>query len=209
MELNQIISFLIAAMLFTISPGPDTIYVITESLTKGIKSGISCAYGFVSGIVFHTLIVATGVALVLQKSEYAFTIIKYCGSAYILYMAYGAIKEKPLSLGLDAVQVKSRKTYFQNFRKCFLMNVLNPKVSIFFIAFLPQFVQADGYLATVQMLILGGVFMAQASIIMPSIAIISGSFANALNRPKFWSIVKWFKVAVLLFISITLLFSHV
>ena len=203
MELNLVLSFLGASILLTIMPGPDNIFVLTESLTKGQRNGIGISLGLVSGILIHTLAAATGVSIIIQQSAMAFSIIKYFGAAYLFYLAYQAMKEKKQSVEIDRVE-KSEKSFFQLFRTGFLMNVLNPKVSLFFIALLPQFVSKSEMNITLQMIILGIIFMIQALIFFVLLSILSGKFSRYLNSSKFWKYTKWSKVGVLSFLGLAL-----
>lgn len=207
MDINIFISFIVASMLFTLMPGPDAIYVVTESLSKGTRTGFIISLGLCSGILVHTLIAATGVGLLLQSSEIAFNIVKYFGALYLLYMAYDAFKEKAQHVeNLGEVLVESR-TIGQLWRRGFFMNVLNPKVSIFFIAFLPQFLTPNGLLPTLQMAIMGVAFMIQGVLMMYLLALVSGKFSKYLNKPKTWVIIKWAKVCILFSFSIMMIMS--
>lgn len=207
MDLQLTLSFIGASVLLALLPGPDNILVLTESITKGKRSGIVLAAGFNSGILIHTIVAATGLSLILQTSEYAFQIIKYLGALYMFYLAFLTIREKQKEPGQD--KNKSEKSgAWKLFRKGFIMNVLNPKVSLFFIAFLPQFVNKTGFNVTLQMLILGFIFMIIGFIIFSGIALLSGNLNKYLDNPKFWKITKWGKAIVLGILGVLLVFSE-
>ncbi len=206
MELQLIISFLGASILLTIMPGPDNIFVLTESITKGQRNGIAISLGLVSGILIHTLAAATGLSIIIQKSALAFTIIKYLGAGYLFYLAYKALKEKQPIVNLEKKN-SHEKGFGKLVRKGFFMNVLNPKVSLFFIAFLPQFISTSGYNITLQMILLGLIFMVQAIAIFSLISILSGRLSHYLNSSKFWKATKWGKVSVLSTLGITLMLA--
>jgi len=208
MQIELILSFLLASVLLTFMPGPDNIFVLTESITKGQKNGIAISIGLCTGVLIHTLAAATGLSIVIQKSAVAFSVIKYLGAAYLFYLAFMATKEKPMEVTLGK---KSKENTFQLFpliRKGFLMNVLNPKVSLFFIAFLPQFISKDGINITYQMIILGLIFMIQALVIFSLISILASRLTGYVNSAKFWKITKWSKVGVLSILGLALALSE-
>jgi len=188
-------------------PGPDNIYVLTESITKGSKNGILISFGLGMGVLVHTTAAATGLSLIIMKSATVFTIIKYLGAAYMFYLAYKSIGEKRMKIDITKKEDDTNFNVFQLVRKGFLMNILNPKVSLFFIAFLPQFVSTDGYNITIQMIILGVIFMVQAIIIFSAIAILSSRLTKYVNDSKFWNITKWSKVGVLSILGLSLILS--
>ncbi len=188
-------------------PGPDILYVLTESITKGAKTGTSIASGLISGILVHTTAAATGLSLLVYQSATVFQIVKYLGAIYLFYLAYQAFKEKPGKIDLTSQLETSGFNFLKLWRKGFLMNVLNPKVSIFFIAFLPQFVTPNGFPAIYQMIILGVIFMIQGMLIFTIVAHLSGMFAKYLQAAKFWQTTKWIKVVVLSLIGISIAFS--
>lgn len=207
MDFLLIFAFIGASILLTLMPGPDILYVLTESLTRGRKTGISIGTGLSLGVFVHTILAASGISLLLSQSSLAFDIVKYAGALYLFYLAYQAYHEKPVTVELSSIQEKPAPLQWSLIRKGFLMNVLNPKVSIFFIAFLPQFVSTEGWAPMYQMIVLGLIFMLQAWIIFSLVASTGGLFASWLNQPRFWSIAKWSKIVVLLILGITLLFS--
>lgn len=192
-------------MLLTIMPGPDIIYVLVQSITNGKKYGIVTALGLVTGIIVHTTLVAFGVSAVLKQSETLFFIIKLFGALYLVYLAYVTYKATDEVLIDSNVQ---KKGLLQLFQQGFIMNVLNPKVSIFFLAFFPGFLFSDSLSTVTQFYILGGLFMLQALVVFSVVSILSGSFAQYLQQhPKFNSNIKWFKIVVFLGIAFFILLS--
>lgn len=207
MELGLVLSFLGASIILSLMPGPDNIFVLTESLTKGQRNGIAISLGLGFGVLVHTIAAATGLSIIIQKSAIAFSIIKYLGALYLFYLAYQAFKEKKPTLNFKSNEKREKKAISFLIRKGFLMNVLNPKVSLFFIAFLPQFVSENGFNVTLQMIILGLLFMLQAIVIFSGISILSGKLSRYVNNPNFWRITKWSKISVLSILGITLALS--
>jgi len=205
MELSQIIGFIIATAALAFSPGPDNIYVLTESIAKGVRQGIGITSGLISGVTVHTTLVATGLSLIVFKNDLAYNIMKYAGTLYLLYMVNGAWKEKPMDVSIDSKG--QAEPFFRLFKRGFLMNVLNPKVTLFFIVLLPQFVGDGSWSPMVQMFVLGGVFMVVSFAIFSSIAFASGYSASLVKDPRFWVATKWLKVLVLVGLAAWLFFS--
>lgn len=208
MELELILSFLGASIMLTVMPGPDIIYVLTESLTRGQKNGIALSLGLVSGVFVHTLAAAAGISIIIQQSAVAFSVIKYIGAAYLFYLAFMATKEKKANVNLADSKSPALENKYRLVRKGFLMNVTNPKVALFFIALLPQFVAANGFNISLQMIILGLIFALQALIIFTMVAMLSGRLTKYLIESKFWKITKWTKVCVLATLGLALLFAR-
>lgn len=208
MDLELVLSFLGASILLTLMPGPDNIFVLTESLTKGQRNGIAISIGLCSGVLVHTLAAATGLSIIIQKSALAFSVIKYLGALYLFYLAFKAYQDKaaPTNFSSQATG-NERERLFPLIKKGFLMNVLNPKVSLFFIAFLPQFVSTDGIRISFQMIVLGIIFMLQSLVIFGAIAVLSGRLTKYVNNPRFWKITKWGKVSVLALLGLALAIS--
>jgi threonine/homoserine/homoserine lactone efflux protein len=208
MDISVLLSFLGASVLLTVLPGPDNILVLTESITKGRREGIGLSLGISSGILVHTLAAVTGLSLIIRESAMAFSVLKYMGALYLLYLAYKALRED--ADVMKPVQVSSRedKSLFALVKKGFFMNVLNPKVSLFFIAFLPQFTRSNGLSVSVQMLVLGGVFMIQAFVIFSLIALLSGSLSTYMGIPGFWKATKWAKAGILSTLAVVLAWAE-
>lgn len=192
-------------MLLTIMPGPDIIYVLVQSITNGKKYGIATSLGLVSGIVIHTTLVAFGVSAIIKQSESLFFSIKLFGALYLLYLAYQTYKSnEEVLLNTEA----EKKGLLKLFKQGFIMNVLNPKVSIFFLAFFPGFLFSTIKSAVVQFYILGGLFMLQALLIFSTVSILSGNFASYLKtHPTFNTKIKWIKILVFVGIAFYILFS--
>jgi len=207
MNIEVLLSFLSASIILTIMPGPDNIFVLTESITKGKKTGIAISFGLATGVLVHTIAAATGLSIIIQKSAIAFSVIKYIGAGYLFYLAFIALKDKKSLIDLKTKTPNADKNFFQLMRKGFFMNVLNPKVALFFLAFLPQFINLNGFKVEYQMIILGLIFMLQTIIIFCILAILTGKLATVINSPRFWKISKWSKASILSILGITLILS--
>jgi threonine/homoserine/homoserine lactone efflux protein len=178
-------------MALTIAPGPDNIFIITQGLARGRRSAIVTAWGMCSGITVHTLAAAAGISALFYSSALAFHVVKYAGAAYLLYLAWQVLQERgPLA-------APSRGTAdgpggAALFRRGFIMNVLNPKVALFFLAFLPQFTIRETGNIPLQMVVLGLIFMAQALVIFSLIGFFSGSVGGWLQRrPQAGAYFNW------------------
>jgi threonine/homoserine/homoserine lactone efflux protein len=182
--------FIIASFLLCLAPGPDNIYVLTQGMTKSKKAAIVTTLGLCTGLIIHTSAAAFGISVIFKTSEIAFNIVKFAGAGYLLYIAYQAFKyrNKPLDLSVQNSSNELKKLYV----KGFFMNVLNPKVSIFFLAFLPQFVSPDNGSVPMQMIMLGLIFMAMTIIVFISIGV-AGNILSAklVQKP---SIVKYMNI---------------
>lgn len=172
-------TYFLACLILAIAPGPDNIFVLTQSALQGKKAGLLVVMGLCTGLLFHTSAVALGVAVIFKTSELAFTLLKIAGAAYLLYLAWGAFRSGAAAIDGKGMTVLGNG---QLYRRGIFMNITNPKVSIFFLAFLPQFADpARGSLA-VQMLILGFVFILSAILVFGAIALAAGALGEWLNR---------------------------
>ena len=208
MDIELLISFLLASITLSLMPGPDNVFVLTESITKGKRNGIIISAGLASGIIIHTIVIATGLSILVQQSPLVFNVIKTFGAIYLLYLAYLTYKEETTTVSIsnrsNSLDIKEK--WFPLYKKGFIMNVLNPKVTLFFIAFLPQFVSKDGLSVPIQIIILGSLFMLQAFLVFSIIAIIAGKLRQFLNSSVFWQKVKWIKMTILIFLAGFLIF---
>lgn len=182
MTLATIFIFLVASMALTIAPGPDNIFVVTQGIANGRRSALVTAWGMCSGISVHTVAAAAGISALFYSSALAFQLVKYAGAAYLLWLAWQALKDHGSLRLTGSVEPRGAGALF---RRGFLMNVLNPKVALFFLSFLPQFTDRAGGDVPLQMLLLGGIFMLQAVLIFSAIAFCSGTVGNwILRRPE-------------------------
>jgi threonine/homoserine/homoserine lactone efflux protein len=163
--------FLVASALLTIAPGPDIVYVLTRGIAQGRKAGIAAALGFASGCIFHTVLAAVGIAALIRSSELAFDLVRYAGAAYLVWIGVQALRHRS-SFSIEAAgEGKALATIF---RQSVIGNMLNPKVTLFFLAFLPQFVDAQAGHVGMQMALLGVIFMLQTIVIFGAVAMFSG-----------------------------------
>lgn len=185
LELQTIIMFVTASTLLALAPGPDILFVLTQSMAKGSRSGIVIALGLCSGLIFHTTAVALGVAVIFQTSALAFSLLKFVGAAYLLYLALMAFKDASKS---KLESNKASLSLSALFRRGVFMNITNPKVSIFFLAFLPQFTNPAIGNVTVQIFSLGALFMLSAFVVFTIVSLLAGRvgawFASTKNGEK-------------------------
>lgn len=203
--LEEIIPFLMASVLLTISPGPDIIYVLVQGMSNGKKYGIITALGLVSGIIIHTSLVAFGISAIIKQSDALFLGIKIFGAAYLLYLAVQVYKSEG-QIVVNGGEVSQKKELFSLFKRGFLMNVLNPKVAIFFLAFFPGFLWEPAGNTVAQFYTLGFLFMLQAFLIFSTVAILAGRISVYLQRHPYSGVIfKWLQILVFVGIAVFIL----
>lgn len=202
--LEILFSFIIAVTTLAISPGPDTIFVLTQSMVYGTKYGLTTVLGLMTGCIIHTSLVALGVSEMLKRNGALFFSIKLFGACYLLYLAYKVFKS---SSELTIETTIAKQTTKELFFKGFWMNVLNPKVSLFFLAFLPQFLFSDTLALVSQFYILGGLFIVVSSIVFSSIALLSSTIAKYLKKNlNIGAYLKWIQILLFVLIAGFILF---
>ena len=184
------LAFLLTSLIVVASPGTGVLYTLAVALTKGSRASIIAAFGCTLGIVPHMSAAMLGLAAVLHTSALAFSVLKTCGVIYLMYMAWQALREQG-ALKVDARA--DQRSSWQVIRTGFLINILNPKLSIFFLAFLPQFIAADEGHPLARMFELSGVFMAMTFVVF----VVYGLFAagvrdRVVTRPK---VMRWLRRA--------------
>ncbi len=202
--IEQLVPFLTASILLTFSPGPDIIYVLVRSIANGAREGITTALGLVSGILIHTSLVAFGVSAIIKQSDNIFLFIKILGAIYLLYLAWQVYKSDPdIAFSSEGVQDKN---LFALFRQGFIMNVLNPKVGIFFLAFFPGFLWEPEGNTILQFYILGFVFMFQALLIFSLVAVLANKISVYIkSHPGSGMFLKWMQVVIFILIALLIL----
>jgi threonine/homoserine/homoserine lactone efflux protein len=174
-------AFFLASALLAIAPGPDNVFVLTQSALHGKLSGLVVVFGLCTGLLFHTTAVAFGVAVIFQASTIAFTLLKIIGAGYLVYLAWQIFRASPEQIRMQSDQQKSLGTLY---RRGIIMNLTNPKVSIFFLAFLPQFADPVRGPVSLQMIVLGGIFIIATILVFGVIALIGGVLGDWLNRSE-------------------------
>jgi len=193
-------TFFMASVLLGLAPGPDNIVVLTQSALRGRGAGLLVTVGLCTGLIVHTTAVAFGVAVIFQASAVAFTVLKLLGAGYLLYLAWHALRASSETITAGKSDGMSHAKLY---RRGIIMNVTNPKVSIFFLAFLPQFADPARGSLTLQMLLLGGVFIVSTIIVFGSIALLAGSIGQWLNRSPRTQVVMN-RVAGMVFVGLAL-----
>jgi threonine/homoserine/homoserine lactone efflux protein len=155
--------FVISCILLNITPGQDTMYILGRSVAQGRQAGVMSVLGIMTGVLVHTLLAALGLSVILATSSLAFSMIKYAGAGYLVWIGVGFIINRSDLSALPEAS-SSAPAHWKIFRQGVLTNVLNPKVALFFLSFLPQFVSVQSDLVFVPFMILGLVFFTTGSI---------------------------------------------
>ncbi len=204
MDFEILASFVVATSILAISPGPDNIFVLTQSIVHGRTYGIATVLGLMTGCIIHTTLVAFGISAIITKSPLLFLGIKILGAIYLLYLAYKVFRSSPeIVMNTDNVEKKSTSELF---KIGFLMNVLNPKVTIFFMALFPGFLFSDELSSVFQFYILGGLFILTSLIIFSSIAILGGKASEKIQESNLMKqSLKWLQIFVFVGIAVFIL----
>jgi threonine/homoserine/homoserine lactone efflux protein len=155
--------YILACILLNITPGQDTMYIVGRSVSQGKRAGVLSVMGIMTGVLVHTLLAALGLSVILATSAMAFAIVKYAGALYLIWLGLGfLLRRNGTSMHADSPAIATRA--WKIYRQGVLTNVLNPKVALFFLSFLPQFVSARTEVVFVPFLVLGLVFFTTGSI---------------------------------------------
>ena len=177
---ETIIAFVTASVVLSLVPGPDNIFVMTHSALKGWRIGFYTTLGLCTGLIGHTILVAIGVSVIFQTSAIAFNGLKIIGACYLLYLAWLSVQNKELNLGGNDNDSTNRSYYLTGV----IMNLTNPKVALFFLVFLPQFVNTDNDNVTLQIFSLGVLFILSALCVFTSIAYLASLLEDILKKSK-------------------------
>jgi threonine/homoserine/homoserine lactone efflux protein len=203
-------SFLITSLLLSLSPGPDNVYVLSNTLSNGKKAGFFTVLGLVSGCLFHTILLTFGVSELISQSNTALIVIKVFGVFYLLFLAFKEFNSS-LNLNINTIN-KNYKSSLNHFIKGLLMNILNPKVYFFFLGLFPAFLfvnpDENELSFKSQFFILGFIFMIVTAIVFSLVVVFSSIASKYLVGKKlFHLLMKWIQIIIFISIATIILFS--
>lgn len=179
-DFNSLVSFAIASVALLVIPGPAVIYIVNRSVANGRSIGLASVLGLELGTFMHVLAATVGLSAILATSDSAFNIVKYLGASYLVLVGLRTISRQPQTMSTSA----SSMTKVQAFRQGFIINTLNPKIALFFLSFLPQFIDPDKSSNALQSLMLGAVFVACGFITDGVYALTASSLRETLVKGK-------------------------
>ena len=207
MNTELLISFVIATASLAITPGPDNIFVLIQSMTYGKKQGMAIVCGLISGCLIHTSLVAFGLSSFIKSNAELLFGLKLLGAGYLFFLAYRVFKSKEIINTTNPTT--ESKSVFALFKQGFIMNVINPKVSLFFMAFFPAFLFSETQSLIVQFYMLGFLFMSTSFLIFSMFVLFSSSVGSVLkSNNRFGVVLKWLQIVVFLGIAIFILISN-
>ena len=181
--------FLISGLLLNLMPGPDTLFIMTKSASQGWKAGVAASLGICSGVYVHIFAAAFGLSAVLATSATAFVVVKLVGAAYLIYLGWTALRQKTQANSDHPLLEQPRQSLSTIYRQGFLTNALNPKVALFFLAFVPQFIAADSENTVLAFIVLGTIFDVNSLIWCVSVALFTAFASERLQvgqQAKVW-----------------------
>jgi threonine/homoserine/homoserine lactone efflux protein len=203
---TNIALFVAASLAVIFAPGPDNIYVLTRGVAQGREVALASAWGMCSGLLLHTTLAAGGLSAILARSAVAFSVIKYAGAVYLLYLGVRVLlsKHEFVSPGEEPPRARLRSFFFRGLT----MNLLNPKVAVFFLAFLPQFAGPNGATtggAALRFLALGLIFAFLSLAVFSAIALSASILGDRLSRnPRFANALRWLTGCILVGLGVRL-----
>jgi threonine/homoserine/homoserine lactone efflux protein len=192
--------FAFASLMLNITPGSDMLYVATRSTGQGVKAGIISSLGIMAGCFVHTIAAVAGLSFILRESAIAFSVVKYLGAAYLIYLGIRSFISKDNVFAISKADPASNKKIFLQGA---MTNILNPKVALFFLAFLPQFISVDSANASMMILLLGIWFNISGTLVNIGVALVFGKMGNWMSGQQWFT--KWQQKltgAVLFFLGI-------
>ena len=180
------ILFIIASLVLIITPGQDMILVMSRSISHGVKAGVATAAGVSTGLIIHTILAAFGLGAILRASEWLFFIFKLIGAGYLIYLGACLLLNKNKEL---LIQSSVKLSFFRLFLNGAISNISNPKIAIFFFAFLPQFVKPNAAYPTLSIFILGLIFAVLTFLIKGPVGFFSGTLSAWLRKSP--GVLKW------------------
>jgi threonine/homoserine/homoserine lactone efflux protein len=198
--------FVATSLAVIVAPGPDNVYVLTRGVAQGREVALASAWGMCSGLLFHTILAALGLSAILARSAMAFSVVKYAGAVYLIYLGLRALLSKEEFVpSAESVPTANLRSFFL---RGLTMNLLNPKVAVFFLAFLPQFANPASDGAALRLLALGLVFALLSVIVFSAIAVFSGILGDRLNKTSWLAnALQWLTGCVLIGLGVRLALS--
>ena len=194
--MQEILLFLISSLALTLMPGPDILFVINQSL-EDKKSGLLVALGLCSGLIVHTLVLALGLSAIIEQNDNVIIFFKYFGSFYLFYLAFQEFKK-------DRISTERQKENF--YLRGVYMNLINPKVLIFFLAYFPNFLFSDTISIPYQFIILGAIFILQALIVFSTVSLVSNRLTSILKVDAKNKKIVYLKSFIFVLIGLSILF---
>ncbi|MDX8553418.1 LysE family translocator [Tenacibaculum sp. 1B UA] len=181
MGIENFIAFLVATVLFVLTPGIETVFLINKSISQGRRSGIYTSFGLNTGALVHTLLGALGLSIMVAKSAIFFALIKYLGAAYLIYLGVTKVISKK-GLITETNERRKKDSAKSNFTSGFVTNILNPKVALFFIAFFPQFITPTEIENPVPFMILGVIYAIMTTVWYLVLTSFAGTFSTKIKE---------------------------
>ena len=194
--MDQILLFFISSLALTMMPGPDILFVINQSL-EDKKSGLIVAFGLCSGLIIHTLVLALGLSAIIEQNDNVIIFLKYFGSAYLFYLAFQEFQKN---------KVISERLKENFYLRGVFMNLINPKVLIFFLAYFPNFLFSDTISIPYQFIILGTIFILQALIVFSIVSLVSNRLTSILKVDAMNKKIVYLKSFIFVLIGLSILF---
>lgn len=199
-------TFILASFLFIISPGIDTIFILNKSIAQGRKSGVYATLGITTGVLVHTTLAAFGLSVIMAQSAIAFSIVKYLGAAYLVYLGISKLFSDENIV--KEVRIESTETSRKTYLSAVVTNVLNPKVAIFFLAFFPQFIQSAYIHSAVPFVILGTSYALTGLLWFLVLTFFAGTFSGRLkSNPSFGRWLNKFSASAFVLMGIKIAFT--
>ena len=201
-DLASLAIFMTATLALNLAPGPDMLYVSTRSLTQGRRAGVISALGIAAGSIVHTVLIASGLAALLHAVPLAYEIVRFAGAAYLIWLGVQALRNKSGPVSGKPLDSASDWTIF---RQGAVTNILNPKVALFFLAFLPQFVDPQRGSVALQIVVLGSLFNISGTIVNIGVAYLAASAAKWLgSKGPFEKVFRWLTASVFIGLGLRL-----
>ncbi|CAM1351607.1 MULTISPECIES: LysE family translocator [Tenacibaculum] len=181
MGIENFIAFLVATVLFVLTPGIETVFLINKSISQGRRSGVYTSFGLNTGALVHTLFGALGLSIMVAKSAIFFALIKYLGAAYLIYLGVAKVMSKK-GLIADTNEEQKKDSAKSSFTSGFVTNILNPKVALFFIAFFPQFISPTEIENPVPFIVLGVIYATMTTVWYLVLTSFAGSFSTKIKE---------------------------